>query len=75
VLSTPDDFATMHPGIDFDPGFGLPGIVSLELGIERRESTADYFVKQQISFEEMPDGSLVVPLNEANGAILFFSEG
>ena len=75
VLSTPDDFVTMHPGIDLDPGFGLPGIVSLELGIERRERTAAHFAKQQLLFEEMPDGSLVVPANEANGAILFFSEG
>jgi len=75
VLSTPDDFVTMHPGIDLDPGFGLPGIVSFELSIERRERTVDYFAKQQLLFEEMPDGSLVVPANEANGAILFFSEG
>jgi hypothetical protein len=32
-------------------------------------------VERQISFAELPDGSLVVPANEANGAILFFSEG
>jgi hypothetical protein len=75
AFSTPDDFVTMHPGIGLDPGFGLPAIVSLELGIERRESTADCFVERQISFAELPDGSLVVPANEANGAILFFSEG
>jgi len=75
AFSTPDDFVTMHPGIDLDSGFGLPAIVSLELGIERRERTANHFVEQQILFEEMPDGSLMVPANEANGAILFFSEG
>jgi hypothetical protein len=75
VLSTPDDFVTMHPGIDLDPGFGLPGIVSLELGIERRDKTADYFKQRQIAFEELPDGGLIVPAKEANGAILFFSEG
>jgi catechol 2,3-dioxygenase-like lactoylglutathione lyase family enzyme len=75
AFSTPDDFVTMHPGIDLDSGFGLPAIVSLELGIERRERTANHFVEQQILFEEMPDGGLMVPANEANGAILFFSEG
>jgi hypothetical protein len=74
VLSTPDDFVTMHPGIDLDPGFGLPGIVSLELAVERRDHTADYLARWQIAFDEMPDGSLVVPAREANGAILFFSE-
>src|SRR5215831_3723599 len=73
AFSTPDDFVTMHPGIGLDPGFGLPGIVSLELGIERRERTADYFAGRQIAFQEMPDGSLVLPAYEANGAILFFS--
>src|SRR5882724_8479627 len=61
VFSTPDDFATIHPGVDLDPAFALPGIVALELGIERRERTVDYFVERQISFAEMPDGNLVVP--------------
>lgn len=75
VFSTPDDFVTMHPGIDLVPDFALPGIVSLELGIERRDSTADYLAQWQIAFDELPDGSLVVPAIEANGAILFFSEG
>ena len=75
VLSTPDDFVTMHPGIDLDPEFGLPGIVALELAVERREKTADYFEQRQTAFNELPDGGLVVPANEANGAALFFSEG
>jgi hypothetical protein len=75
VLSTPDDFVTMHPRIDLDPEFGLPGIVALELAVERREKTADYFDQRQIAFNELPDGGLVVPANEANGAALFFTEG
>jgi hypothetical protein len=75
VLSTPDDFVTIHPGIDLDPEFGLPGIVALELAVERREKTADYFDQRQIAFNELPDGGLVVPANEANGAALFFSKG
>jgi hypothetical protein len=74
VFSTPDDFLTMHPGLDLDPDFPLPGIISLELGIDRRDRTADYLAQGQIAFDEMPDGSLVVPAREANGAILFFSE-
>jgi Glyoxalase-like domain len=74
VFSTPDDFQTMHPGLDLDPDFPLPGIISLELGIDRRNRTADYLAQWQIAFNEMPDGSLVVPASEANGTILFFSE-
>jgi hypothetical protein len=75
MFSTPDDFLTIHPALDLDPKFPLPGIISLELGTEHRERTADYFTQWQIAFDELPDSSLVVPAHEANGAILFFSEG
>jgi hypothetical protein len=74
LFSTPDDFSTMHPALDLDPDFPLPGIISLEFGVERREDTADYLTQWQIAFSEIADGSLVVPASEANGAILFFSE-
>ena len=75
VFSTQDDFLTMHPGLELDPDFPLPGIVALELGIARREATADYLTQWQIAFDEMPGGSLAVPPREANGALLFFTEG
>jgi hypothetical protein len=75
VFSTPDDFLTIHPGLDLDPELPLPGIISLELGVELRDRTADYLAQWQIAFDEMPDGTLVVPASEANGAVLFFSEG
>src|SRR5215831_14766162 len=74
LFSTPDDFLTMHPTLRLDPDFPLPGIVSLELGVVRVEQTADYLTQWQIAWDEMPDGSLVVPASEANGVILFFSE-
>jgi hypothetical protein len=51
----------------------VPGIISLELGTEHRQHTADYLTQLQIPFEEMPEGTLAVPAREANGAILFFS--
>ena len=75
VFSTPDDFQTMHPGIDIDSGFSTPGIVALELGVERLQSTIDHFRQRQIAFGEMPGGTLAVPAREASGAILLFSEG
>jgi catechol 2,3-dioxygenase-like lactoylglutathione lyase family enzyme len=74
-FSTPDDFATMHPSVTLDPGFPLPGIVALELGIDRREDTLAYLSAHQIAFAEMPDGSLAVPAYEASGAMLFLREG
>ena len=73
VFSTPDDFSTMYPALDIASDFPLPGIVSVEFGVARREDTADYLTREQVPFEGLPDGSLVVPAREASGAILFFS--
>jgi hypothetical protein len=75
VLSTPDDFMTMHPGVGLDPAFPLPGIAALEFAVDRRERSADWLARQRVPFGELPDRTLVVPAAEANGAILFFSEG
>jgi catechol 2,3-dioxygenase-like lactoylglutathione lyase family enzyme len=75
LFSTPDDFATMHPGIDLDPDFPLPGIAALELAIAHRDATADYLTQWQVAYDEMPDGSLVIPAKEANGTLLFLTEG
>lgn len=74
VFSTPDDFQTMHPGVDLSSGFSPPGIVALELGVERLERTAEYLTRQPVAFDMMPDGSLAVPAGEASGAILLFGE-
>jgi hypothetical protein len=73
VFSTPDDFSTMYPALDIVSDFTLPGIVSVEFGVARREDTADYLTRRQVPFDELPDGSLVVPQREGSGAILFFS--
>ena len=73
VFSTPDDFSTMYPALDVAPDFPLPGIVSVEFAVARWEDTADCLTRRQVSFEELRDGTLVVPAREASGAILFFS--
>lgn len=75
LFINPDDFATMHPGIDLDPDFPLPGIAALELAVAGRDETADYLTQWQIAFDEMPDGSLAIPAREANGTVLFLAEG
>jgi Glyoxalase-like domain len=73
LFSTPDDFLTMHPGLDVDAAFPLPGIIALELAVADLAGTADYFAKAGIRFAELSGGSLAVPPSEANGAFLFFS--
>jgi hypothetical protein len=74
LFATADDFETMHPAIDLDPGFPVPGIAALEIAVTRRDATADYLAQWQIAFDELPDGRLVVPAREANGTILFFAQ-
>ncbi len=74
LFSTPDDFLTMHPALDIDADFPLPGIISLDFAIAQRDHTADYLTQSRITFDEMPDGSLAVPASQANGVILFLSE-
>jgi catechol 2,3-dioxygenase-like lactoylglutathione lyase family enzyme len=74
LFSTPDDFMTMHPGVEIEPDFPLPGIAALELAIGSRDTTADYLAQWQIPFDEAPDGRLAIPAEEANGAVLFFAE-
>ena len=73
-FATADDFETMHPAVELDPGFPVPGIAALEIGVARRDATADYLTQWQIDFDELPDGRLAVPAREANGTILFFAE-
>ena len=63
----------MYPKLGIGAEFALPGIVSAEFETGSREVTADYLTRQQVPFEEIPEGSLVVPAREANGAMLFFT--
>lgn len=74
VFATPDDFRTMHPGLDLDRGFALPGIAAIELGVAERAQTAECLTRAQIAFTRMPDGDLAVPAQMATGAIVLFTE-
>jgi hypothetical protein len=75
LFSTPDDFMTMHPGIEIDPEFPLPGIAALELAVTSRDAATDYLTQWQVPFDEAQDGRLTVPAKEASGTVLFFAEG
>jgi hypothetical protein len=74
LFSTPDDFMTMHPDIEIDPDFLLPGIAAIELAVTSRDAAADYLAQWQIPFDEPPDGRLIVAADDANGTVLFFGE-
>jgi hypothetical protein len=74
LFTTADDFETMHPGVDLDPDFPVPGIAAIEVAVARCEDAADYLTQWQIAFDELPDGRLAVPAREANGTILLFAE-
>jgi catechol 2,3-dioxygenase-like lactoylglutathione lyase family enzyme len=74
LFSTPDDFMTMHPGLEINPDFPLPGIAALELAVTSRDAAADYLTQWQVPFDEAQDGRLTVPAKEANGTVLFFAE-
>jgi catechol 2,3-dioxygenase-like lactoylglutathione lyase family enzyme len=75
VFATPDDFRTMHPGLELDSGFPLPGIAAIELGVERLGETADYLTRGGIAFARMPDGDLGIASSEATGALVLLTEG
>ncbi|HZT89435.1 MAG TPA: VOC family protein [Stellaceae bacterium] len=72
VFLTPDDFLTMHPGLDLDPDLPLPAIVALELRVAQIEETAAYLDRAGVSVLNL-GGGIAVPPREANGAYLFFT--
>ena len=75
LFSTPDDFATMHPGLDLDPGFPLPGIAAIELATADIGRTAEWLRRRGVGFAEPGGRRIAVPAAEASGTILFFAEG
>lgn len=74
LFATPDDFATMHPGVELAADFPLPGIAAIELAVADRAETADFLIGQQVPFTELPDDRLAIPADAATGTILLFAE-
>jgi catechol 2,3-dioxygenase-like lactoylglutathione lyase family enzyme len=73
LFATPDDFATMHPGVDLAADFALPGIAAIELAVADRGVTADFLIGRQVPFSRLPDGRLAIPAADATGTSLFFA--
>jgi catechol 2,3-dioxygenase-like lactoylglutathione lyase family enzyme len=75
TFASPDDFLTIHPGIELDSDFPLPRIVAVEFEIVNREATAEVLDRAGIAFADLPHRTLAVSERNANGVFLFFSEG
>lgn len=75
LFVTPDDFAALHPEAEAMTGAEHPAIAALTLRSADLALSADHLTQWQVSHEELADGSLMVPPEEANGTLLYFVQG
>lgn len=73
TFSTPDDFRTLHPGLDLDPDFPLPGIAALDIAVRDLDETTSFLERARVTVIRLP-GHPVVPPVEANETALFFAQ-
>ena len=73
VFATPDDFSALYPEVTLGPAFGLPAIALLVLASRDVEVTMDHLTQWQVPYEQLADGAVLVPAEEANGAALLFT--
>ncbi len=71
IFATAEDAAAMHPEVDVIAA-NRPAIAVVTIIVRDVEQTADHLTQWQIPFEGARRSSLVVPAEEANGAILEF---
>ncbi|HEX3498528.1 MAG TPA: VOC family protein [Stellaceae bacterium] len=71
LFASAEDFAAMHPEIDLARR-AAPFIALLTLLVSDPEKTVDYLTTWQIPHEVLPDRRVLVPAEEANGAVLEF---
>lgn len=72
VFATPDGFGAVLPEVALDPALGPPAIAALALASRDLDQTADHLTQWHVAYEELSDGSVLVPAREANGATLVF---
>ena len=75
VFSTPDDFRTMHPGLELDCEFRPPGIAAFEICVANLQATGEHLARAGVDIVRLPGGGLAAPADQANGAILMFCAG
>lgn len=74
VFATPDDFSALYPEA-VPPSRPLPAIAEVTLVSGDLERTADHLTQWQVEYEELADGSLLVPPQAATGTTLMFTRG
>src|SRR5258707_14509068 len=72
LFAEAEDFLAMYPEIDIDEQATAPFIAVLTLRVIDPEATVDYLTNWQIPYEALPDRRVLVPAEEANGAVLEF---
>jgi catechol 2,3-dioxygenase-like lactoylglutathione lyase family enzyme len=75
VFATPDDLSALYPEAEFALDRPLPAMAALSLLSRDLGRTADHLTQWQVAHEEAHDGTLLVPLEEANGAVLIIARG
>jgi catechol 2,3-dioxygenase-like lactoylglutathione lyase family enzyme len=75
VFATPDDFAALYPAAELDLARPLPAMAAVTLRAHDLGRTADHLTQWHVAFEELADGTLLVPPEEATGTLLVFVRG
>jgi hypothetical protein len=75
VFAAQDDLAALIPQATPDPALAPPAIVALTLTSGDLDQTADHLTQWHVPHDELPDGTILVPGREANGATLIFQGG
>jgi hypothetical protein len=75
VFATPDDFAALYPAAEFALARPLPAMAAVTLRARDLGRTADHLTQWHVAFEELADGTLLVPPEEATGTLLVFVRG
>ncbi|HEX7968639.1 MAG TPA: VOC family protein [Stellaceae bacterium] len=70
---TPDDFLALYPEAEFDPGRALPAMAAVTLASGDLARSADHLTQWQVPHEALPDGTVLVPPEEASGTLLIFA--
>jgi hypothetical protein len=75
VFATPDDVSALYPEADIALDRHLPAMAALSLVSRDIGHTADHLAQWQVAYEEAGDGTLLVPPEEACGALLIIARG
>jgi len=75
VFATPDDMSALYPEAEIALDRRLPAMAALSLVSRDIGHTADHLAQWQVMYEEAGDGTLLVPPEEASGALLIIAAG